>query len=149
MIDKAHVIVKSEPIATSTIRYTFTANERLKSKKLINKLFKQGKVLKRYPIRMVYLPCNAQTITHHQALFVVPKKKFKSAVARNTIKRRIREAHRLHKHLLAVPKNASIHFLIGYIYIGSSQQSNFQTIQEKVIEAINHLKKRYEKELLA
>lgn len=129
----------------STIKHTFTADERLKSKKLINRLFEQGKTLHLYPVRFIYLPCSAQVVTNHQALFVASKKKFKSTVVRNTIRRRLREAHRLHKYLLATRKSSSVYFLMGYIYISSDQKGNFQTIQKKVITAINHLKNIHEK----
>ncbi|MEM7055857.1 MAG: ribonuclease P protein component, partial [Bacteroidota bacterium] len=111
-------------------------------------LFEQEKSLYLYPIRFIYLPCSAQVITNHQALFAVSKKQFKSTVVRNKIKRRLREAHRLHKYLLATRKSSSVYFLMGYIYIGSSPKGNFQTIQKKVITAINHLKNIHEKALL-
>ncbi|MEM7382972.1 MAG: ribonuclease P protein component [Bacteroidota bacterium] len=128
------------------IRYTFSKHGRLSSKKLINALFRHGKTVNFYPIRLVYLSRNRQLVSNTQVMFAAPKRKFKSAVTRNTIKRRMREAYRLHKHLLASPHSSSVRFLLGYIYMGSRQQSNFQVIQEKIIQAIYYLSSLYQQE---
>ena len=53
----------------------------------------------------------------------------------------MREAYRLHKHHLA--DSAGIHFLIGYVYIGSARLCDFKTIQEKVVASLYYLNKLY------
>lgn len=60
----------------------------------------------------------------------------------------MREVHRLHKHLLTHTHSSSVGLLLAYIYIGRSQQSNFQVIQKKVIRAIYYLRSLYEQGLL-
>ncbi|MEL6358617.1 MAG: ribonuclease P protein component [Bacteroidota bacterium] len=112
-----------------TIRATFKQEERLKSRKRIEELFKEGKAVNLPPLRLLYLPCDE--LPNHQVLFTVSKKRFKRAVTRNKLKRRMREAYRLNKHLLTPRKD--IHFLIGYIYIASHKPCSFKKIQEKLI----------------
>ena len=53
----------------------------------------------------------------------------------------MREAYRLNKHLLRPQRD--IHFLIGYIYIGSPKLCSFKKIQEKLIVSFQLLNQCY------
>ena len=77
--------------------FTFSKDEKLKSKKAFEKLFSEGKSFSQYPLRIVYREVKAE---HHKIAISVPKKNFKHAVDRNLYKRRIREAYRLNKSIL-------------------------------------------------
>lgn len=83
-------------------RYTLDKSERLCSKKLIERLFAGGnKSFPAYPLRVVYMwvtPTDSQADA--SMLISVPKKRFKHAVKRNHVKRQVREAYRLNKHIL-------------------------------------------------
>ena len=83
-------------------RHTFHRSERLKSKKEIDQLFSgQSPSFGQYPLRLVWCPRTAAKSDFPvQTGFSVPKRRFKHAVTRNLIKRRMREAYRLHKHRL-------------------------------------------------
>lgn len=81
---------------------TFPRAERLKSRKTISALFRGGASYSAYPIRVVWSETETKTddgnnLPTIQAGFSVPKKRFKTAVARNLLKRRMREAYRLQK----------------------------------------------------
>ena len=94
-----------------------------------------------YPIRLVYLSQRVPVgSSYTEVLFTVSKKKFKSAVTRNAIKRRMREAYRLHKHLLGSLKSNSVRFLLRYIYMGSRPKANFGAIQTKIVQTIDYLR---------
>jgi len=87
--------------------YTFSRCERLKSHAIIGRLFREGNSYIAYPLRVVWLPVQESDParaffgdSRAQLAISVPKRVFKTAVARNRMKRRIREAYRLHKHEL-------------------------------------------------
>lgn len=82
------------------MEFTFTKIERLCSKKAIDELFASGKSKTQFPIKLIYKSVEFESPFPVRAMFVVPKKKHKRANKRNTIKRRMREVYRLHKHNL-------------------------------------------------
>jgi ribonuclease P protein component len=107
--------------------YSLSKSEKLKSRTILTDLFGQGKSVFIYPIKLVYLviPTFDDTIKAAQppALFSVsvPKKKYKKAVARNEIKRKIRESYRLCKpNLYENLTQKDIKLALMYIYVGQS-----------------------------
>tara|TARA_B100001146_G_C16201191_1_gene444868 strand:- start:11110 stop:11466 length:357 start_codon:yes stop_codon:yes gene_type:complete len=96
------------------VRNTFTKAERLKSKTLFQELFETGQRVKKFPVQLVFIP--VPRATHHQAAFAVPKRNFKSAVARNRIKRQLREAYRLHKNMCLSENGPKFALLFIYIH---------------------------------
>lgn len=77
--------------------FNFPKNEKLKSRKLIERLFAEGKSVSKYPLRLVFMPLTEAGIST-QAGFSVSKRTFKKAVNRNQVKRLMREAYRLNKN---------------------------------------------------
>ena len=96
---------------TSPIRHTFSAKEKLKSRKAIDALFRVGKSFSLFPFRVFYIREDPAPgvggISPGSPVQVgvgAAKRNFKRAVDRNRIKRLLREAYRLQKHdLKAVP----------------------------------------------
>ena len=122
----------------------FPKKEKLKSKKLIEKLFKEGKTLTSFPYKLIYLkvevPVDAKLITG----VAVPKKNFKSAVKRNRIKRLLRESYRLNKHLVFNNSEGNFAFLI--LYLGKEMptypevEKGMQKILQKFLKKIDDAK---------
>ncbi len=79
--------------------FRFGKHERLKSRKQIDALFEQGKSYHAFPVRMAWrlFPAAADVPAALLAGVSAPKRQFKHAVARNRIKRLLREAYRLQK----------------------------------------------------
>lgn len=82
-------------------KFTFKRAERLKSRKTIGRMFKDGQSFGVYPLRLLWLrPEEPRGDSPVQFTVSVPKRSFKLAVDRNRIKRKVREAWRLNKHWL-------------------------------------------------
>ena len=115
--------------------HKFPKKERLSSKKLIKELFDKGSSFYLHPYKVFFLPQPDDGPANHQVLITVPKKLFKRASTRNLIKRRIREAYRLNKHLLEI---RDFYFLIGYIYVGK-EVAEYKSMEDKLIETLLRL----------
>lgn len=100
-------------------RYTFKREEKLKSRKTIEQLFKEGKSFSNFPFRVLWMFNDKATATL-QSGFAVSSKHFKKAVDRNRIKRLMREAYRLQKNDLQDQLMQNNNQLsVFFIYIGN------------------------------
>ncbi len=124
--------------ASRPLRHTFTRDERLKSKKLIQELFDKGSSFYLSPLKVLYLPYTPEDGKQNQVLVTVPKRLFKKAVTRNKIRRRIKEAYRLHKYLLTA-ENLKSPLLIAYIYIGK-EVLDYKLIEKQLIKSLSRLR---------
>lgn len=120
-------------------KYYFRKEERLCSIKLIEQLYSQGSSFSFYPFRIIYTVVSSQE-SPVQVVISVPKRKFKKAVDRNTIKRRIREAYRHSKEDILYPqvleKSLQLHLLI--IYTGNEINTS-TNIRKKLNLALERL----------
>ncbi|WP_149273633.1 ribonuclease P protein component [Pareuzebyella sediminis] len=116
------------------MRYAFPKKEKLKSKKLIDLLFEEGKSVSVYPIKLIYLRTALPENVRIQAGVTVSKKNFKSAVRRNRIKRLLRESYRLNKG--QVFNNSDDTFAFLFLYLGK-EMPNFGEIAPKMVELLH------------
>tara|TARA_B100000795_G_scaffold269897_1_gene261000 strand:- start:9147 stop:9386 length:240 start_codon:yes stop_codon:yes gene_type:complete len=79
------------------MKQTLGKKERLKSKKLIGRLYTEGSSVKAFPLRMVYLQTEHTSDFPAQVGVSVAKRTFKKAPDRNRLKRLMRETYRLQK----------------------------------------------------
>jgi ribonuclease P protein component len=126
--------------------YTFTKEERLCNKKLIDELFHNGSSFLCYPFKVSWLIINEPQLFPAQVLFAVSKKRYKRAVDRNLIKRRIRESYRLHKqqylYSLCTDRDKKIVFSIGYI---GKEIAPYDFIEKKMLKLLNQLSEQIAK----
>ena len=123
-------------------KYTFKKAERLKSRKIIERIFnREGHSLVTFPILTVWLETPLNSNFPAQATFSVSKKKFKKAVQRNRIKRLMREAYRLNKSkfyesLSAKEKQVAVMF----VYI-AKEEMTFEEIESKMKQGLKRLRR--------
>ena len=128
-------------------KHTLGKQERLCSRKLIDSLFKGGgsRAMSGFPLRMVY----AMTERHEgepaaQILVSVPKRCFERAVKRNRIKRLVREAYRLNKHILADAlerHEPQMSATMAFIYT-DSHLHDYATVEQRVRNLLTRLSER-------
>ena len=117
---------------------TLGKKERLKSKKLICKLFEEGKSIKKYPFRLIYLIQDKNSFKiKNQASFSVPKRNFKKAVDRNRIKRLIKEAYRLEQRKILQGYNLPFVMMITYL---GKKEPIFSDVKENIKELLTLFK---------
>ena len=111
------------------MRCTLGKPEKLKSRKLIGQLFEEGKSVKKFPVRLVYLQTQHTSDFPVQVGFSVPKRNFKRAVDRNRIKRLLREAYRHQKGILYPQLSKPYVFMFTFI---GKEEPTYLEIQQKI-----------------
>lgn len=101
--------------------------ERLCGQLRIADLYKRGKRLVIWPLRITYLPAEDT-----QVLVWAPKSLFKHAVDRNRLRRQMREAWRLNK------QNLNNHYLIAFNYMDKTML-DYSIVDKAVAKTIAKL----------
>ena len=119
--------------------FKFTKEERVTGEKRIETLFTQGRSFMAYPFRVIFLETAHPLATPLSILISIPKKRLKSAVHRNRMKRLAREAYRLNKHLI---ENSLLreegHIDVAFIYV-KDELSDFATVEKGLRKALGEL----------
>ncbi|TAE51475.1 MAG: ribonuclease P protein component [Cytophagales bacterium] len=121
---------------------SFAKKEKLCSKILIEKLFKEGKNEFAYPFKFLYLEKEIIDDELPKILIIVNKKGFKKATDRNLLKRRTREAYRIKKNDLF--KDKKNHFILcaAFIFI-AKEKVDFKVIQNGIQQIIKKINKKF------
>lgn len=118
-------------------RLTFGKAERLSSKREIDNLFSKGQWMKAEGIGVIFQILEYNNGSPLKIGVSVPKKLFRRAVDRNLLKRRMREAIRLHKNALCEKfekTNFEAHLMFVY---QTPEILNYQAIEEKIVLLLN------------
>ena len=124
-------------------QFTLGKEERLKSRKQIEKLFAEGKSFVVSPFRVYFIvnghPSTIPVDSYLQFGVGVSNKNFRKAVDRNRIKRLTREAWRLQKNeLKEAAKKQAKQLNVFFVYTGK-ELTDFATVKEKVTLALKKL----------
>lgn len=115
-------------------------------KSLVQKLFNEGESIFMFPLRLVWMIMDDETLNSTfkfgrpegigpvQMMVTVPKKRRRHAVDRVLMRRRIREAYRLHRLPLKESVNA-LHpgatLMLGFIY-ASNDNAPYRKVEERM-----------------
>jgi len=108
--------------------FSYPKDEKLKSKKIIDLLFTDGKSVSKYPLRLVYIAHDFEENIPLKIGVSVSKKHFKHAVDRNYFKRILRECYRLNKQSLIENMDAKYCCMLFY---QTRDRLSYEEINEK------------------
>lgn len=121
-------------------RNTFPLKEHLKSKSVIEQLYAKGASVTAYPLRAVFLEQEHDKQQPTATILIsVAKKRFRHAVDRNLVKRRIREAYRTSKHTFVdALENNGKKIAVAILYIDTKHNSTtfIKRKMEKLLDNI-------------
>lgn len=119
--------------------FSYSKKDKLKSQKLIEQIFSEGKSVSAFPLRMVYLKTEFEDGTQFKTGVSTSKRNFKKAVDRNHIKRLLREAYRLNKTVYFNNISGSYALMILYI---SKDGTDFESIETKMKQLLDTFSKK-------
>jgi ribonuclease P protein component len=120
---------------------TFSSEERIKSRKLLEKLYQEGEQIKNFPYRLKYLKVAFDSGAQVQIVVSIPKRNVKKAVKRNRLRRQIKEVYRLNKaDLLSQFKDKEKGLALFLIYTGKENQQ-YEYLESKLKELLEKLQK--------
>lgn len=108
----------------------FPKNEKLCGQLRVRQLYAEGKHFVMWPLRVTYRPAIDDST---EVLIWAAKSQFKHAVDRNRLRRQMREAYRLQKHLLG-----GSHYQIAVNYI-DRQKQDYAVIEKAMRKALKKL----------
>ena len=126
-------------------RNTFPLKEHLKSKKAIEQVYANGTSVTSFPLRAVFIEQPQEVQEPTAAILInVAKKRFRHAVDRNLVKRRIREAYRTSKHpFIEALQNNGKKMAVAIIYIDNKHNST-AFIRKKMAKLLENILAKHE-----
>ena len=124
---------------------TFTKEERLTEKTIIEELFESADEFYVTPFKVIWKFKNFESRFPAKVMMVVPRKNFSKATDRNRLKRLMREAYRKNKNILYEGNMDIVNkFVIILIFTGKTIFS-YKNIESKIILILQRLHKEVHK----
>ncbi len=120
--------------------YQFPKSERLTGKITIDRLYKNGVTIKKFPLKLIFIELEKPEDVPLQCVMSVPKRLYKRAVDRNLLKRRMREAYRhLKGDSITKIKELNRSYAIMFVYLGKNidEQSSVQAAMDVCLRKFN------------
>lgn len=121
---------------------SFSAHERIKSRKLLELLYEKGDQINLFPYRLKFLRVDFEKGSQVQIVISVPKRNVKKAVRRNRLRRQIKEAYRLNKEDLLSQFTREEKGLALFLVYGGKDEHTYAELEQKLIELLKKLQKR-------
>lgn len=120
-------------------RFTLKKDEKLCSRTAIDQLFSDGHSVIAYPLRAVYR-CRESNGALCRMVIIIPKKKIRHAVSRVCLRRRTREAYRLHRqsHLFPALERATTGIDVAFIYL-DKEPAPYPLIEAKMCVVLDRI----------
>jgi ribonuclease P protein component len=131
--------------SSDRIRHTFPKSEHLCHRRAFDYLFQHGSSIRIGVLTFFYVWHNEPEWGEApvSVAFAAPKRAFKRAVDRNFLKRRMREAYRLHKEPLLEMVKPQEQQLLLLIKINGRQLTPYPRIRQATIAGITRLIERF------
>lgn len=133
--------------------FTLRKVEKLRHKTLVDGVFAKGKTIYDYPLRLNYRTLTRKELDDSfrvatpvdigrlQMMITVPKKKLKRAVDRVRMRRLIREAYRLNRHVLydaLSDENTHRTISMAFIYL-HGEKMTYASVEKKMKRILSNL----------
>ncbi|MNJ83485.1 ribonuclease P [compost metagenome] len=117
----------------------FGKSYKLCSRKTIDRLFKEGKQLRAFPLTVYYLETETTEKVPFQVVLSAPKRQFKRAHDRNYVKRLMKEVLRREKQPLEDLLNAREKQLSLFIVYGNKEVLSYPELEKSVRKLLGKL----------
>jgi ribonuclease P protein component len=120
--------------------FSYSGPEKLKSRKLLNQIFAEGKSFNAFPLKITYTIKDFEGASIARIGVGVSSRHFKKAVDRNRVKRLLRESYRLQKSILLalIPEKKQLNVFILFVGKDLSETSLIPEKMPLILEKLGN-----------